>query len=82
MIVLITRAEHKNEFRKRYLYSVTNNVSSKLWACVRAQSHTGREMSAHKKAWSTHTCRSKYRGVLAGKMLHTENFVCTQTLKN
>jgi len=42
-------------------------------SCVRA--HTGREMSAHKKTWSTHKFSFE-------KMLHTGNFMCTQTFKN
>jgi len=58
-------------------------------SCVPVRAHTGREMSAHKKTWSTHTFffkngvlpifptfRSKYKGVRsAGKMLHKGNFV-------
>src|SRR6218665_2323415 len=62
-------------------------------SCARVRMHTSREMSTHNKTWSAHKC-SFQKCVLhiisytsfqiqmsPGKMLHTRNFFCTQTLK-
>jgi len=63
-------------------------------SCVRVRAHTRREMSAHKKLGThinfplktvfTHILYMSFYiiQISASKMLHTGNFVHTQTLKN
>ena len=62
-------------------------------SCARVRAHTGHEVSARKKTWSTYKFAVKndfahvsymsfYIKMSAGEMLHTGNFLCTQTSKN
>ena len=67
------------------LTPVVGSVPSKLCTCART--HTGQKMGAHKKTLPKMflhiiSYTSFHIQIKSGKMLHTRNCMCTQTLKD